>query len=264
MTLESKYERLCDLIRNKKRVLVAFSGGVDSSLLAAVSHKALGSNAVAVTINSPLLPASELNHAKRIAGEIGIKHLIVEGVELENRDFSRNPPDRCYHCKRESIHILRGIAGENHAEILFGTNADDLRDYRPGNKALAEESISTPLAEAGLGKEEVRKLAGKLRLSNADKPSMACLSSRIPYGEEITFDKLRRIEAAEDYIRELGMDPVRVRCYGKLARVEVSPGDFPLMMDNRGRIVERLKELGFVYVSLDLEGFRSGSMDEVL
>ncbi len=263
-TLEAKYEKLCSIIKSKKTVLVAFSGGVDSSLLAAISKKILGRNAIAVTINSPMLPSSELKDAKRIALEIGIRHIIAEDG-IGGKEIEENPADRCYYCKKGEISILKNIAVKNKIEsILAGTNADDLGDYRPGNRAFIEDRISLPLADAGITKPEVREIARKIGLSNSEKPSMACLASRIPYGEDISEKKLRMVETAEEFIKKLNINRVRVRHYKEIARIEVHGDDFSRILKNKRKIVSKLKSLGFKYITLDLDGYRSGSMNEVL
>lgn len=260
--LKEKYKKLCSIIKSQKKVLIAFSGGVDSSLLAAVSKRILGRNAIAVTINSPMLPNSEMRDAKKIAKEIGIKHIIAEDGITEEK-ISSNPTDRCYHCKKDEISILREIAGKNRIEsILAGTNADDFRDYRPGNRAFIEDGISLPLADAGITKSEVREIAKKIGLSNSEKPSMACLASRIPYGERITEDRLKMVEKAEEFIKKLNINQVRVRHYKEIARIEVPEGDFPKILKNKKRIANKLKSIGFKYITLDIEGYRTGSMNK--
>jgi len=242
--------------------LVAFSGGIDSSLLAKVASDTLGDKAVAVTTDSSTLPQRELKNAKLIAREIGIKHIIVKHDELNNEDFRKNSSDRCYHCKLESISVLKKISKEiGFNSILFGVNHDDLADHRPGHRALSEQAACTPLLDVGFTKDEVRELAKKLRLSNYDKPSMACLASRIPYGEEVTKEKLKMVEEAEGFIMDFGIEQVRVRHYNELARIEVPPEEFPSILKNKDHIVNGLKRLGFQYITLDLQGYRTGSMN---
>jgi len=261
--LSLKYKKLCEFIKSKKKVLIAFSGGVDSSLLAAVAYRILGKNAIAVTIDSPVFPRSELEDAKKIARGIGILHIIVKHNELKNKKFVKNPRDRCYFCKKEEVEILKKIAKKRGIKhILFGTNVDDLKDYRPGIKALREENVLSPLADLNIKKSEVRKLAKKLKLSNSEKPAMACLSSRIPYGETITDKKLKIIENAENFIRNLGIDQVRVRCHRDIARIEVPKKDFKKILNNEGKITKKFLELGFKYITLDLLGYRWGSMNK--
>lgn len=257
-----KYQRLCNLIESKGSALVAFSGGIDSTLLAKAASDTLGDKAVAVTTDSSTLPRRELKNAKRTAREIGIKHIIVKHDELNNKEVRKNSLDRCYHCKLESISALKKISKElGFNSILFGVNRDDLQDHRPGHRALGEGGMCTPLLDTGLTKDEVRELARELKLSNYNKPSMACLSSRIPYGEEITGEKLRMVEEAEEVVMDSGIEQARVRHYNELARIEVLPDEFPAILKNRGHIVNSLKRLGFKYITLDLQGYRTGSMN---
>lgn len=277
---ENKWKKLLRRIKNLGSAAVAFSGGVDSSLLALAAKKALGKKALAVTINSPTLAPGELENAKRVAGAIGIAHLVINHDELANEEFSKNPENRCYYCKSDTIEILRRAAEQRKiAAVLEGTNADDLQGYRPGYRAVREQGAVSPLAEVGLTKSEVRELAKQFDLPNAQKPSMACLSSRIPYGEEITPNKLRMIGSAEKIIKEiLGAEQVRVRMheggqrhspknareYGRIARIEL--GDLKKAFDEKklAQISEKLRKLGFAYVTLDLRGYRTGSMNEVI
>lgn len=257
-----KYQRLCNLIESKGSALVAFSGGVDSTLLAKAASDTLGDRAIAVTIDSATLPRRELKNAKRTAREIGIKHIIVKHDELNNKEFRKNSSDRCYHCKLESISVLKKISKElGFNSILFGVNRDDLQDHRPGHRALSEGGMCTPLLDLAITKDEVRELAMELKLSNYNKPSMACLSSRIPYGEEITRGKLRMVEEAEEAVMDSGIEQARVRHYNELARIEVLPDEFLFIMKNKGHIVNSLKRLGFKYITLDLQGYRTGSMN---
>lgn len=257
-----KYQRLCNLIESKGSALVAFSGGVDSTLLAKAASDTLGDRAIAVTIDSATLPRRELKNAKRTAREIGIKHIIVKHDELNNKEFRKNSSDRCYHCKLESISVLKKISKElGFNSILFGVNRDDLQDHRPGHRALSEGGMCTPLLDLAITKDEVRELAMELKLSNYNKPSMACLSSRIPYGEEITPKKLRMVEEAEEAVMDSGIEQARVRHYNELARIEVLPDEFFLILKNKGHIVNSLKRLGFKYITLDLQGYRTGSMN---
>ena len=257
-----KYQRLCNLIESKGSALVAFSGGIDSTLLAKAASDALGDKAVAVTIDSSTLPRRELENAKRTAREIGIKHIILKHDELNNKEFRKNSPDRCYYCKLESISVLKKISNEfEFNSILFGVNRDDLGDHRPGHRALGEGGICTPLLDLAITKDEVRELARELKLSNYNKPPMACLSSRIPYGEEITPEKLRTVEEAEGFIMGFGIGQARVRHYNELARIEVLPKEFSNILKNKDHIVNSLKRLGFQYITLDLQGYMTGSMN---
>ncbi|MFH0859971.1 MAG: ATP-dependent sacrificial sulfur transferase LarE [Candidatus Altiarchaeota archaeon] len=258
---EEKLEKLETSLDAFGSVLVAFSGGVDSSVLAGLSHKLLGMKAVAVTVDSSTLAASELECAKKVAAEIGITHLIAKYDELADEDFASNPEDRCYYCKSGLFRILREVAEEHGIDaILEGTTVDELEGHRPGYKAVREHGIFTPLADAGFTKDDVRALARLLGLSNSEKPSTACLSSRIPAGTRITEENLRAVEAAEDFLRGLGVGQVRVRHIGDAARIEVLESDFHKVMKNRNQIAERFQAFGFRNVSLDLKGYRTGNL----
>jgi len=267
MQTDEKWDRLRSLLREMKLAVLAYSGGVDSSVLLRAASEVLGPNLIAVTAISETYPPAELEPAKRFAVSLGVRHRILATEELTRDEFSRNAPDRCYHCKQELFGKLRQIAdAEGIAYILDGTNIDDLRDHRPGRKAAGEFSVRSPLAEAGLTKQEVRYLARRMDMPMWDKPSLACLSSRIPYGTPITRDLLKNIQAAEDAIRGLGIRQVRVRHHGDTARIEVELDDLVRLAagDVRQRIVDAFKELGYVYICLDLEGYRTGSLNAVL
>ena len=267
MQTDEKWDRLRSLLREMKLAVLAYSGGVDSSVLLRAASEVLGPNLIAVTAISETYPPAELEPAKRFAASLGVRHRILATEELTRDEFSRNEPDRCYHCKQELFGKLRQIAdAEGIAYILDGTNIDDLRDHRPGRKAAGEFSVRSPLAEAGLTKQEVRDFARRMDMPMWDKPSLACLSSRIPYGTPITRDLLKNIQAAEDAIRGLGIRQVRVRHHGDTARIEVELDDLVRLAagDVRQRIVDAFKELGYVYICLDLEGYRTGSLNAVL
>lgn len=265
--MDAKIEMLKNKMRERKKILVAFSGGVDSAVVAKLAYDALGKNALAITIDAETFPKSELEIAKIVAREIGIKHRIIKHSELSNPNIAKNPVDRCYHCRKDLAITLRRIAEtEGIRTIADGVNFSDLNEHRPGIKAANEEGIWHPLIEMKLSKKNVRKMAEELNLTVYDKPSTACLSSRIPYGEKITISKLRNIEKAESFLRKLGFSQVRVRVHKNIARIEVSKNEIIMLLDEKKRksITNELKKLGYTYITLDLEGYRSGSMDEVL
>ncbi len=244
---------------------MAFSGGVDSSVLAALAQRALGDNAIAVTADSQTLAPGELDCAKGVAKEIGIRHIVISYDELAEPEFAKNPVDRCYYCKKGLLRELKKIA-EQHGmnTIIEGTNISDLKAHRPGHRAVTEEGVYNPFVEFRVTKDEVREMAHKLGLSVADKPSMACLSSRFPYGQRITPEGLKRVGAAEDFLGKAGFKVVRVRDHAGMARIEIMPDQIARFMEMREDVVSEFKRLGFSYVALDIMGFRSGSMDEVL
>jgi uncharacterized protein len=261
-------ERLEARFRPLQSVVVAFSGGVDSSLAALVALRTLGRDRVlAVTARSPSLPRAELSAAAAVAAEIGVSHEFIDTAEFENARYLQNPANRCYFCKTELYSRLAPLAAARgfHA-IVNGVNADDLSDYRPGLQAAGEHGVHAPLADAGLTKADVRTLAAALGLSIHDKPAGPCLSSRVQYGEAITPEKLARIDAAEDFLRSAGFPECRVRHHGDLARIEVPPADIERLAAEplRSQIDAEFRRLGYRYVALDLRGFRSGSMNEVL
>jgi len=265
--LEKKYARLQEILREMDSVLIAFSGGVDSTFLAKVSRDTLGERAVVATALSETYPSAELKAAQELAQEIGIRQILVRSEELDIPGFSKNPPNRCYFCKAELIDKLREVAkAEGLSHILLGLNFDDLGDFRPGTRAAKEKGARSPLQEAGLTKAEIRILSKHLGLPTWNKPAFACLSSRFPYGEDITRKKLTQVDLAEEFLRSLGFCQFRVRHHQTIARLEINPADFERLLDNgtRDQIVAKLKELGFSYVALDLQGYRMGSMNEVL
>jgi uncharacterized protein len=266
--IEEKYTHLKEIFRAMGRVVVAYSGGVDSSLLLKVAKDTLGDgNAVAVTALSPLYPDREVAGAEKVAKEMGVRHVLVESNELEIEGFSKNPPNRCYYCKKKLFEELLSVAQkEGISFVVEGSTLDDEADHRPGRKAVQELGVRSPLKEARFIKEEVRELSNALGLTTWDKPSFACLASRFPYGAEITQEALKRVDEAEGFLFGLGFKQVRVRHYGDLARIEVLREEMGRLIDGdlREKVVSRLKEIGYKYVTLDLQGFRSGSMNEVL
>lgn len=265
--MNTTYEKLKDWFRQFDGALVAFSGGVDSSLLLAAAHDALGEKALGVTAQSETYSPEELDRAKKIAAELGARHLVVETSEFENPLFTSNPPDRCYHCKRELLQSLFEIAKkEKLSFVVDGSNADDKNDYRPGSRATKEIPTRSPLLELNIGKDEVRKMAHERGLPNWDHPACACLASRVPYGEEITPERLRKIAAAERAIKELGYKVVRVRDHNTLARIELTPNDISSVLNEqvRAKIVSVCKSAGYTYVCIDLEGYRMGSFNQLL
>jgi uncharacterized protein len=267
-SVEEKFIKLKEIFLAMGKVVVAYSGGVDSTLLLKAAKESLGEKHVlAVTALSPLFPDRELAGAKRMAQEMGVKHILIESNELEIDGFSKNPSNRCYFCKKELFEEMQSLARKEAISfVVEGSTLDDEKDHRPGRRAMQELGIRSPLQEARFTKEDVRELSRTLGLPTWDKPSFACLASRFPYGEEITPEGLRMVDEAENFLFSLGFKQVRVRHYQSLARIEVYPEEMSRLMNGslREKIVNRLKKIGYRYVTLDLQGFRSGSMNEVL
>jgi uncharacterized protein len=265
MVIEQKWDRLKTLLREMQFAVLAYSGGVDSSLLLKAASEVLGPHLIAVTAVSETYPPGELDAAKAFARPLGVTHRILRTTELASEEFVQNSAERCYFCKKELFGKLKQIADtEGIPFILDGSNTDDLKDYRPGAKAAGEFSVRSPLREAGFSKADVRACARMLNLPVWDKPPLACLSSRIPYGTRITPEILQTIQSAEDRLRVFGFRQVRVRHHGDTARIEIDRDDFGRLLseDAAQKIVAAFKELGYTYVCLDLEGYRTGSMNE--
>ena len=266
-TTQQKMDALKSILADMGSVIVAYSGGVDSAFLAAAANDALGRNALAVTAKSPSLAPAELREAVELAERLGINHRIVETREVEREDYAANNPNRCFFCKDELYTYLSAYAREEGYEhIANGTNTDDLGDFRPGLNAAKQYGVRSPMVEAALSKADIRELSKDMDLPTWDKPAQACLSSRIPYGSMVTVEALTRIAQAEEYLHGLGIRQLRVRHHDTIARIEVEPQDFLTLTDEsvRERVVAKFREIGYSYVTLDLQGFRSGSMNEVL
>jgi pyridinium-3,5-biscarboxylic acid mononucleotide sulfurtransferase len=263
-SLVRKEAELRRIVADLGALVVAYSGGVDSTFLTAVAHEVLGENSLAATAVSPSLSHYELTQAIALADRRGWKHVLVDTNEVSREEYARNSPDRCYWCKVELFDVLGPLAEERDARVAVGTNTDDLGDFRPGQRAARERSAIAPLVEAGLSKAEIRHLSRRLGLPTADKAASACLASRFAYGVRVTPEKLERIEKAETLMRDLGFTVFRVRDHGELARIEVEPSEIECAAGHRDEIDSGLRALGWKYVTLDLTGFRSGSMNEVL
>ncbi|MHC4307619.1 MAG: ATP-dependent sacrificial sulfur transferase LarE [Planctomycetota bacterium] len=267
MDVEEKLSKLKAIISELESVVVAFSGGVDSTLVTKVCYDTLKDNAMAVTARSETYPDFEFKEAQKLAREIGIKHMVIDTSELAIEGFANNPPERCYFCKSELFGKLKEIAGEQgFLNVADGANLDDTQEFRPGLQASRELNVRSPLKEAGLAKTDIREVSKMLKLPNWDKPAYACLSSRFPYGQSITEEKLSMVSEAEKYLRGLGLIQFRVRHHETIARIEVLPEDINILTNSPAReeLTAKFKEIGFTYVTLDLAGYRSGSMNEVL
>lgn len=268
ISLKRKAKKLEEIIVSLKKVVIAYSGGVDSTFLLKMCKETLGDRVIAVTALSETIPHKEVETAKRLAKEIGVNHEIIRVEPLKNHDFVANPPERCYYCKYELHRRLKKIAEREGASfVVEGTNSDDVNDFRPGQKAAAELGVRSPLLEAGLTKKDIRMLSQYQQLPTWDKPSMACLASRFPYGHRITAEKLKRVEEAEEFIRNLGPKHVRVRLHDdNTARIEVDPEEIDRLLGSETRfyIVNKLQDLGFIYVTVDLKGYQTGSVNELL
>lgn len=267
VSLNEKHDNLKQLIGSMGRTLIAYSGGVDSTFLAKVAHGVLGGDAVAVTALSPTYPATEREEAKEYAAAIGIEHRLIETHELEKEEYAVNNPDRCFHCKKELFTEMQLIAqAEGFETIVYGGIMDDLGDHRPGMEAAELLNARAPLVEVELQKHEIRELSRELGLPTWDKPAGACLASRIPYGMRVTLEKLHQVDQAEHFLHGLGFRLVRVRHHGDIARIEAPAEDLTRLFANdvHMRIVAALKEIGFKFVALDMQGYRTGSLNETL
>mgnify|MGYP006409733171 FL=1 len=267
MEVEEKLSKLKAVVSKLESVVVAFSGGVDSTLVAKVCYDTLKDKSMADTARSETYPDFEFKESQKLADEIGIKHLVIDTSELAIEGFANNPPERCYFCKTELFGKLKEIAGEQgFLNVADGANLDDTQEFRPGLQASRELNVRSPLKETGLTKKDIREVSKFLNLPNWDKPAYACLSSRFPYGQSITEEKLSMVSEAEKYLRALGLIQFRVRHHETIARIEVLPEDIHILTNSpvREELSAKFKNIGFTYVTLDLEGYRSGSMNEIL
>ena len=262
-----KLQRLKEILTKMEGILIAYSGGVDSTFLLKVAKDVLKDKVIAVMANSLTYPSGEIGQAEIIAEELGVRYIIIETKELKNPKFSGNSEDRCYWCKRELFLKLTALAKEYKLNyVLDGSNYDDIRDFRPGMKAVEEFGVRSPLQEVGLTKEEIRSISKRFGLSTWNKPSLACLASRFPYGMKITKENLTKVDKAERFLRKFGIAQVRLRHHNQIARIEVPKEEIPKLLKEkiRNKIVDKFKKLGYNYITVDLEGYRTGSMNEVL
>ncbi|MEG1870891.1 MAG: ATP-dependent sacrificial sulfur transferase LarE [Peptostreptococcaceae bacterium] len=260
-----KYNKLLDRLKKKGNICIAFSGGVDSTFLLKAAKIVLGENVLAITVTSSMCPNRELEEAKLFCMEIGVKHILLEANEYKVQEFVENGKERCYFCKKGIFMKVKAVAEENgFTYVADGSNKDDDNDYRPGMRALRELGIISPLKEAELTKKDIRELSKELGLKTWKKPSMACLASRIPYGKEITKEKLKKVELAEEFLLSKGFKQFRVRYYDELAKIEVLEEEISKIISISQEIISKFKEIGFTYITIDLEGFRTGSMNEIL
>lgn len=265
LSTRSKAEALYDLLKGMGQLVVAYSGGVDSGLICAVGYQALGDHLLAVTVHSPVETPGDSQAAEALAKQVGFRHLVVDFDDFSNPDFVKNPADRCYHCKLSRLKALRALADERGVAFLAeGSNADDASDYRPGARAVAELGVRSPLAEVGLTKAEIRAISKAMGLVIWDRPSAPCLATRFPYGTPVTRQGLVQVAQGEAFLRERGFQPVRVRHYGSTARLEVMQDAIQGLVADREEVMLFFKSIGFTYVVVDLAGYRSGSMNEVL
>jgi uncharacterized protein len=265
--LDAKQDRLLQLLRDMKRVIVAYSGGTDSAYLAWAAKQALGENALAVTADSASIPESHKRDAEAFVHQFGIGHEYVSTHEFENPDYVKNDANRCFHCKDELFTVLEKLAGERgYSNIVYGVNKDDLGDYRPGQKAARLHDVKAPLVDADLTKAEIRELSRQAALPTWDRPAAACLSSRIPYGTPVTIANVKTVEVGEEEVKALGFRQFRTRFHGELVRIEIAPEELPLALtvEMTRQLTAIFKRLGYKYVTLDLEGYRQGSLNEVL
>jgi len=265
MAKNEKLERLEGYLANLEKLAVAFSGGVDSTFLLKVAHMILGDNVVAITVNGAIHPGWEIESSKEIASRIGVRQILLDMDIFKNENIVTNPPDRCYHCKMAIFSMIKKTAKSYGIDnVADGSNIDDAGDYRPGMRALKELGILSPLRDAGLGKEEIRILSKELGLPTWDKPALSCLATRIPYNTRITEETLSMIEAGEDFLRGLGFSQVRLRHLSNLAKIEVPPEDMMRLLGLREMVVKKLREIGYTYITMDMEGYNMGSMNRTI